>query len=115
MISKVYKSALVDCWSCGKRIPVYTWEGKVLFDIKLPDEKNKPDTLQFRWSYAAKRSYWVNICVYCGMIQGDHYLYDDPETLVEDWIDEDGGTSPNRSRFKTLGKMLDTLFPDTKD
>lgn len=61
------------CWKCGKEIPVYTWEGKVLWDERCPEE-GRPPTLR-----KEHHSYWANYCMSCGVIQGDWYLYMEPE------------------------------------
>lgn len=62
------------CWRCKRRIRLYTWMGKSLYDADCPSV-GRP-----RWFlsvYETKRSrrYFANVCRHCGAIQGDWYLY----------------------------------------
>jgi hypothetical protein len=77
-MESVYKQAIIECWKCGKRIPVFTWKGHQDWQKEKPPEPI-PNVLQLRYSSVVDHEYWVNVCPYCNRIQGDWYLYYEPD------------------------------------
>lgn len=75
-----YRYAIIRCWKCGKKILVFTWPNQSSFDQNPPQRNQKPKTIQYRFSKTVKDYYWVNCCPYCNMIQGDFFLYHDPNS-----------------------------------
>ncbi len=67
-----------DCWKCGRRISVYMWRGHVLWPDVCPEE-GRPATVRRMYSGTTKGEYWANSCSYCGAIQGDWFLYMEPD------------------------------------
>jgi ribosomal protein S14 len=66
------------CWKCGKEISVYSWEGKELWSQTSPEE-GRPETLKFSRSKDVPEGYWANRCSFCGIIQGDWFLFMETE------------------------------------
>ncbi len=75
----MYKRAEVECWKCGKKTAVYTWAGHGAWGQDEPPVADRPATLQFIRSSVVPDGYWGNVCEHCGVIQGDWYLYNEPD------------------------------------
>jgi hypothetical protein len=78
----LFTEAKVRCWNkfCDhylKLISVYTW-GLGPWPDSCPEE-GRPATVQFRYSKTIDASYWVNVCPHCDKIQGDYFLYCEPD------------------------------------
>ena len=73
-----YRSAKRRCWKCGESTVVWNWPGHVMWDDQEPP---KPIPSNVRWAYsgAAMGDYWANVCEHCGAVQGDWYLYMEPD------------------------------------
>ena len=69
---------LTKCWKCGGMIEVYTWDGHELWARSCPEE-GRPETVMRRCSEIVGEGYWANTCSRCGVIQGDWYLYCEPD------------------------------------
>ena len=67
-----------DCWKCGRGINVYTWPGHEMWANTCPGE-GRPATVRLMHSGTAEGEYWANSCSYCGAIQGDWFLYMEPD------------------------------------
>ena len=78
-----YRQSKCVCWRCGKKTAVYSWVGKKLFGVKTPPQP-MPKTLRYKFSKQAGHNYWVNTCFYCGSIQGDWFLYCEPDGVFFD-------------------------------
>lgn len=74
-----YRYSYCYCWKCNNEILVFTWPGKNIFPEHKPLKQPIPKTIQFRYSKTAGSKYWVNTCPYCNSIQGDFYLYGEPD------------------------------------
>jgi hypothetical protein len=52
-----------------------------------------PDNVRLTFSKSIQESYWANVCEHCGAIQGDWFLFSEPdgpffgEPLEQDWVD----------------------------
>ena len=77
--TKYYITGVTQCWKCHKEILVYTWPGHDSFSKEPPKIKPIPQTIQYRSSKTVGDSYWVNTCPYCHAIQGDFYLFSEPD------------------------------------
>jgi ssDNA-binding Zn-finger/Zn-ribbon topoisomerase 1 len=74
-----YRSACTDCWRCQKEILVFDWPGKDMHNDVPPRGANRPRTVQLKYSKTAGGKYWANTCPYCKSIQGDFFLYSEPD------------------------------------
>jgi hypothetical protein len=76
---KVYRPALVECWKCKNQIVVFDWLEKEMFDEKEPPEEGRPKTIKLMFSKTVSKEYWANTCLSCGSIQGDFFLFEEPD------------------------------------
>lgn len=76
-----------ECWRCGKRIKVYTWPGHEMWADTCPEE-GRPATVRRMYSATIGREYWANSCSGCGRIQGDWFLYAEPDGPFFEMVDE---------------------------
>lgn len=83
-VKKPYKSRLHECWSCKKKILVFTWPGHANWTTERPPEP-RPKSIQWKWSSSAECKYWANTCLRCGAVQGDYFVHDEP--TVYQWQD----------------------------
>jgi Competence protein CoiA-like family len=75
-----FRTAYNDCWKCGKEMLIFVWRGDSIHNDKSPNGIEKPKTIQFRYSKMAGTEYWANTCPYCNSIQGDFFLYSEPDS-----------------------------------
>ncbi len=74
-----YRYGITTCWKCKRVIIVFTWPEKEFYVNSVPKVKPYPRTIQYRYSRSIGEKYWVNTCPYCHSIQGDFFLYMEPE------------------------------------
>jgi len=74
-----YISAQRKCWKCGKETTVWTWRGHSLWPDKLPEGEAVPAELSLGSTVVPDHQYWLNRCSHCGRVQGDFYLYMEPD------------------------------------
>lgn len=74
-----YRTAYNECWRCNKEILLFVWSGDS-YNYKLSENILKPKTVQYRYSKMAGTKYWVNTCPYCKSIQGDFFLFSEPDS-----------------------------------
>jgi hypothetical protein len=90
----IYEAAKTECWKCGRETVVHTWPDHSMYCQSSP-ENGRPETVRWMWSRMAEVHYWANACQHCGVIQGDFYLYCEPDGpffgLGDDSEDEDEG------------------------
>ncbi|WP_028987587.1 competence protein CoiA family protein [Thermicanus aegyptius] len=72
-----YRYGIYTCWKCKRDILVFTWPGA--YFNNPPKMKPIPKTIRYRFSNTIGRKYWANICPYCNSIQGNHFLYFEPD------------------------------------
>lgn len=75
-----FRTAYNDCWKCGEEILIFVWPNDSMHSHKFPNEIERPRTIQFRYSKMAGTKYWANTCLYCNSIQGDFFLYSEPDS-----------------------------------
>lgn len=75
---KIYKGAVIECWKCRKEIPVFHWEGREVWS-RVEPKKPYPFTIKRLYSKTIDGYYWANSCPFCRAIQGDFYLYCEPD------------------------------------
>lgn len=73
-----YIVRLTTCWECGREIIVFAWFPFKIFTKQKPPEPI-PKTIKWRYSNSHKDRYWANTCLYCNSLQGDYYLYCEPD------------------------------------
>jgi len=75
-----FRTAYNDCWKCGEEILIFVWPNDSMRGDLLPNGIGRPETIQFRYSKMAKTKYWANTCPYCNSLQGDFFLYSEPDS-----------------------------------
>lgn len=74
-----YRHGICKCWKCKREIIVFAWVKDVMHDNSAPKIQPPPRTVQYRFSKTVGDKYWVNSCPYCQSIQGDFFLYCEPD------------------------------------
>lgn len=74
-----YRYGLCKCWKCKREIIVFAWPKIGMHDNYAPKVQPPPKTVQYRFSKTAGNKYWVNSCPHCESIQGDFFLYSEPD------------------------------------
>ena len=77
--SSFYRYSYTSCWKCKKNILVFTWPSNYSQSNQKPLQKPIPRTIVYRYSKTAGHKYWANTCPYCKAIQGDFFLYNEPD------------------------------------
>jgi len=72
-----YRAAVVTCYRCAERIPVYTWVGHRVRETDWPPAPRPGILHECTSAESGGMRYWANHCPVCDGVQGDHYLYDD--------------------------------------
>jgi hypothetical protein len=72
-----YRRGLMKCYGCKREILVFSWPDHEPFGQDAPPGPT-PGTVQLRFSQTAGFRYWANVCPSCNRVQGDHYLYLEP-------------------------------------
>lgn len=73
MTQKFYRFALIQCWRCKSDIVVFTWPEN------SPLREPVPSTIQMRYSRMTEDTYMANVCPHCDALQGDFFLYSEPD------------------------------------
>jgi hypothetical protein len=74
-----YRYGIAKCWKCGEDIIVFSWPGHDAEGESAPPPLPRPSTVQFRDSRTMGVKYWANTCPCCDSLQGDTFLYSEPE------------------------------------
>jgi hypothetical protein len=74
----VFQVGRAVCWKCGRGIDVFTWRGHSMWARTCPLE-GRPKTVKLVYSATAGGMYYANHCDGCGRIQGDWFLYHEPD------------------------------------
>ena len=74
-----YRYGFCKCWKCKREIIVFAWPKASEWDYSTPKVKPIPRTIQYRYSKTVGREYWVNTCLGCRSIQGDFFLFSEPD------------------------------------
>ena len=85
-----YRYSFCECWKCKKPTLVFTWPGKD--QDAVPEREPRPKVVQYRFSKTVQDKYWGNACLHCNSLQGDWFLYSEPDGPF--WGFEYGGDSP---------------------
>ncbi len=75
-----YRTAYSSCWRCGKELLLFVWPNDSMHSHKLPENIPRPKTVQYRYSKMAGSKYWANTCPHCKSIQGDFFLFSEPDS-----------------------------------
>jgi len=78
--SNYYRYAPYTCWQCQKEILVFAWPNSNNTLSNSPSNQPVPKTIQYRYSRTAGIKYWANTCPSCNAIQGDFFLYYEPDS-----------------------------------
>lgn len=96
-----YRYGFCKCWKCKREIVVFAWPKDGMHDNSAPKIKPPPGTVQYRYSKTAGDKYWVNTCPYCQSIQGDFFLYSEPDgSFFTVNCEEDSPTAFDRDMLK---------------
>ena len=77
--NRYYRYGFCKCWRCKSEIIVFAWPKASEWDYSAPKVKPIPRTIQYRYSKTVGREYWVNTCPGCRSIQGDFFLFSEPD------------------------------------
>lgn len=75
----IFRYGFTDCWKCEEPILVFSWPNKDASDLDSDSFKNKPDSIKFVFSKTKGTEYWANTCPFCEALQGDFFLYNEPD------------------------------------
>lgn len=76
---KYYRYSFCKCWKCKREIIIFTWPRDETDNSVAPKIMPAPKTVQFRYSKTVGGKYWANTCPFCQSIQGDFFLYNEPD------------------------------------
>lgn len=107
-----YYYGIVDCWRCKKEIIVFAWGEWVEWDEEKPQEIPIPSTIRFMYSKTAGERYWVNTCPYCDTIQGDWFLFSEPDGPFFALTETAGRVRPVLLLMKIASRFFEGLYPD---
>jgi hypothetical protein len=103
-----YRVAPIRCHSCHQEMLAFSWSRRP-FNTESPPNP-RPKTLQFRYSETLGAKYWANVCPTCNRIQGDFFLYADPEGPfyeAPDCVEMEEIDDTNRAAFyATMGPRI---------
>lgn len=74
-----YRPGICSCWSCKKEIVVFAWPESEQYEKNAPEAEPRPLTVQHRATSMSGTAYWLSVCPFCGAVQGNHYVYSDPD------------------------------------
>jgi hypothetical protein len=74
-----YRYTAKQCWSCNQPMLVFAWPGQDNNHSTPPKQEPRPPSIQYRYSKTAGGEYWANVCPHCNRIQGDFYLFSEPD------------------------------------
>lgn len=74
LVGPPYRPGFIECYRCNRETVVYDWQGRVLWQTQAPP-RPRPPTVQFKFSRTVGHKYWANVCMRCGALQGDFFLY----------------------------------------
>lgn len=96
-----YRYSFCECWKCKHEIIVFAWPKDGMHDKATPKVKPYPRTVQYRFSKTVGDKYWVNTCPYCESIQGDFFLYSEPDgPFFTVDLEEDSSVAFDRDMLK---------------
>lgn len=101
--AEYYRYSFCRCWKCTREIIVFAWPKKEMHSDLAPKLKPHPRTIQYRFSKTVGGKYWVNTCPYCQAIQGDFFLYSEPDSpffALNFEEKEDSSTKFNKDMIK---------------
>lgn len=70
-----YRTALRKCWKCKNATTIYNWPWRLQHESNISPPEPIPSSIKMRHSKEKGGKYWVNTCVYCEAIQGDHFAH----------------------------------------
>ncbi|PIE51295.1 hypothetical protein CSA37_12150 [Candidatus Fermentibacteria bacterium] len=73
-----YRTTTYRCWKCKKEILVFDWPGNR--DRNATPNEPRPKSIQYRYSSTVKHKYWANTCPYCRQIQGNFFMFSEPDS-----------------------------------
>ncbi len=74
-----YRHGIYRCWKCNREIIVFAWPKDGMCDEEKPKYLPIPKTIKNQGSITVGNKYWINTCPYCQSVQGDFYLYNEPD------------------------------------
>lgn len=97
-----YRATYSECWKCNKDILWFTWPGCRDENEEITPKEPRPKTVQYCYSKMAGIKYWSNICPYCESLQGEHFLYSEPDSPLFGFTCGDDSIESFKSDMKTL-------------
>jgi hypothetical protein len=103
-----FRTSYLVCWKCRKYILVFSWPHELYIDKEI--EKIKPRTIQTTYSKAAGHKYKGNICPFCDSLQGDFYLYNEPDGPFFEFNCGDNNPESFQEDMKSLAIIADRPY-----
>lgn len=102
-----YRHSFVTCYRCERDTLVFTWPGQDVDPSVAPRKEPRPKQLRYSYSKTRERKYWGNRCSRCDALQGDWFLYREPEGPFFGF--RCGGDTPGEFRGdqKSLAYIMD--------
>ena len=80
------------CWKCNNNTPIITYSYRINYETKTIGSINKIDILllnkypiiKIKYSNTMKEEVIANVCINCGELQGNYYIWDE---LIDDIVD----------------------------
>ncbi len=86
-----YRYGITHCWKCQHTILVVAWPRQAFYPTVLPAKDPITRMLRYRYSHTAQCHYWANVCPHCHAMQGNWFLYDEPDgpffPVMDDLVD----------------------------
>jgi len=86
----MYLQAEITCHKCGQQTYVYTWPCHQMWGEDEPPALDRPPNVVLTYSNTMGYTYWANICIHCGVLQGDWHLYRGPKAVFSEFTDSGG-------------------------
>ena len=74
-VELAYRATQRKCWKCENTITIYNWPWRLQHESIISPPEPIPSSIKMQYSKRKGAKYWVNTCVHCGAIQGDHFTH----------------------------------------
>jgi len=102
LLKEYYRATYSECWKCNEDILLFTWPGCRNENEEITPKEPRPKTVQYRYSKTAGINYWSNTCPYCESLQGEFFLYSEPDSPLFGFTCGDDSIESYKADIKTL-------------
>ena len=103
-VELAYRTALRKCWKCENTITIYNWPYRLKHESIISPPEPIPSSIKMQHSESKGGKYWVNTCVHCGAIQGDHFAHNVERIFRNEMVllQRDNETTINDGRLYSI-------------